>query len=145
MTTGQDSSRDIVHTREQLESLPVGTTLVDKWGDPLVKVDSCCFAIVNTDRATPGLPCGPEPWRYYDMAEVCGEITDVSWLPMAIHQIPDQPAAVPPGRGESPAASGVHRVARPPLLPPDARALSDGERRSEQPADRLSPESGVRL
>ncbi|MDR7254981.1 hypothetical protein J2X46_003983 [Nocardioides sp. BE266] len=32
MSTGQDSDRDIVHTRGQLESLPVGTTLVDKSG-----------------------------------------------------------------------------------------------------------------
>lgn len=137
------SDLELVRTREQLEALPVGTTLVDRWGDPLVKVDSCCFAIVNPDRTTPGLPCGPEPWRYYDMAEVCGERSDASWLPMTIHQMADVPGAVPVGRGERHSAAAGRRIARPPLPPPDARAQSGdlseptGPGRSHKPGVQL--------
>lgn len=137
------SDLELVRTREQLEALSVGTTLVDRWGDPLVKVDSCCFAIVNADRTTPGLPCGPEPWRYYDLAEVCGEISDVSWLPMTIHQMADLPGPVPAGRGERPSAAASARIARPPLLPPVVRAQSGD--RSESTGPGRSPEPGVRL
>ena len=134
------SDRELVRTREQLEALPVGTTLVDRWGDPLVKVDSYCFAVVNPDRTTPGLPCGPEPWRYYDLAEVCGERSDVSWLPMTIHQMVDVPGAVPVGGGERPSG---RRIARPPLPPPDVRAQSGD--RSESTGSGRSHEPGVQL